>query len=151
MEVLENVRRPSKKEQEAARQSYQALATTLEKVHSENPEIEIEETEQKLKIPLKALRLLQEILKATGQGKPISVVPIATELTTQAAAEFLSCSRPHLVKLLESGRIPFTKVGKHRRVRFEDLVEYRAKQKAEQEKRLIEMMRGDEELGLYGS
>ena len=30
---------------------------------------------------------------------PISVVPIATEMTTQAAAELLGCSRPHFVKL----------------------------------------------------
>ena len=151
MEFLEDIKRPSKEEQEAAMKSYSALVATLEELRSENPEIEIEETEQKIRIPLKALKLLATILKATSQGKPISIMPIATELTTQAAAEFLGCSRPHLVRLLEKGEIPFTKVGKHRRVLFEDLIEYKKKMKADQERRLIEMMRGDEELGLYDS
>ena len=71
-------------------------------------------------------------------------------LTMQAAAEFLGCSRPHLVKLLESGEIPFTKVGKHRRVRFEDIVKYKKEMKATQEQLLQEIMQSDEELGLYG-
>jgi excisionase family DNA binding protein len=54
-----------------------------------------------------------------SQGKPISIVPFATEVTTQKAAGILGCSRPYLVKLLEEGKIEFTKVGKHRRIRFE--------------------------------
>ncbi|WP_223266425.1 helix-turn-helix domain-containing protein [Gelidibacter gilvus] len=94
-------------------------------MHSENPEIEIEETSEKIKIPLKALKLLAKILKATSQGQPISLVPIATEMTTQAAAELLGCSRPHVVKLLEEGNIPFTLVGRHRRVKFEDVMNYK--------------------------
>jgi len=76
---------------------------------------------------------------------------MATEMTTQSAAEFLGCSRPHLVKLLETGEIPFTKVGKHRRVKFEDIVNYKNKMKARQEKILMDIMKTDEELGLYDS
>ena len=100
---------------------------------------------------MSALKLLAKILKATSQGSPISIIPIATEMTTQAAAEFLGCSRPHLVKLLESSEIPFNKVGKHRRVRFEDLADYKKKKKEEREALLIEIMKEDEELGLYDS
>ncbi len=132
-------------------ESYDALAATLKGLRSTNPEIEIEETEEKIRVPLKALQLLAEILKATSQGKPISIVPIATEMTTQAAAELLSCSRPHLVKLLESGDIPFTKVGKHRRVKYEDVLAYKKRMKATQKQRIIQMMQADEELGLYDS
>lgn len=151
MELNTDIKKPTKKEQIEAMASYNALAATLESLQSKNPEIEIEETEEKIKIPLKALKLLAEILKATSQGKPISVVPIATEMTTQAAAELLGCSRPHIVKLLEQGDIPFTKVGRHRRVKFEDVVNYKKAMKLDQEQRLIDMMKSDETLGLYDS
>ena len=130
-------------------ESYNALSNTLASLQSRNPEIEIEETSERIKVPLKALKLLAEILKATSLGNPISVVPIAAEMTTQAAAELLGCSRPHLVKLLEKGEIPFTKVGRHRRVRYEDITRYKKKLKADQEEKIIQMMRSDEELGLY--
>lgn len=151
MELYNDLKKPSKKEQIAAMKSYNALAATLEELHSEYPEIEIEETAEKIKIPLKALKLLARILKATSQGQPISLVPIATEMTTQAAAELLGCSRPHFVKLLEDGNMPFTLVGRHRRVKFEDVMNYKKEMKSKQEKLLIEMMKSDEELGLYDS
>lgn len=149
MNKLENFKRPSKEEQRAAMESYNALAASLEEIKSNFPEIEIEETKEKIKIPLKALKLLATILKETSQGKPISIVPIATEITTQAAAEFLGCSRPHLIKLLEQGEINFTKVGKHRRIKYQDIVEYKKRMKAKQRKLLIEIMKADEENGLY--
>lgn len=151
MEQYKNIKRPSKEEQLTAMKSYNALAATLEELTNKNPEIEIEETEEKIKVPLKALKLLAKILKATSEGKPISLVPMATEMTTQSAAEFLGCSRPHLVKLLENGKIPFAKVGKHRRVKFEDVVNYKNEMKARQEQILMDIMKTDEELGLYDS
>jgi excisionase family DNA binding protein len=127
MGKIQNINRPTKEEQIIALKSYDALSTVLNELQTNNPEIEIEETQGKIKVPLKTLKLLAKILKATSQGKPVSIVPIATEMTTQAAAEILGCSRPHLVKLLEEGKIPFTKVGKHRRLRYDDVASYRDK------------------------
>ena len=151
MEFIEEIKKPSKEEQKAAMKSYSVLATMLEEINSDYPEIEIEETSERIKIPINALKLLARILKETSQGKPISIVPIATEITTQAAAELLGCSRPHLVKLLENGEIKFTKVGKHRRLKYEDVVNYKKKLKAKQRQLLIEIMKSDEETGLYDS
>ena len=86
-----------------------------------------------------------------SKGKPFSLVPVATEVTTQKAAEILGCSRPHFVKLLEDGEIEFTKVGKHRRVKFEDVMSYKRRMKEAQKKQIIDIMRSDEEIGLYDS
>lgn len=143
--------KPTKEEQKIALESYQALAATLEEVRDANPEIEIEETQERIKVPLKALKLLAKILEATAEGKPVSIVPLAAEMTTQAAADMIGCSRPHFVKLLEVGEIPYTKVGKHRRVKVEDVMTYKKAMKEKQEKLLMEMMREDEEAGLYNS
>ena len=151
MEILEKIRKPSKYEQKVAFDSYGALASAIGKLHSEDTEIEIEETKNKIKIPLIALKLLGEILKAMGEGKPISIVPVATEVTTQKAAEILGCSRPHLIKLLEEGEIEFTKVGKHRRIMFEDIIKFKKDMKEKQKKHIIDIMNSDEEIGLYDS
>lgn len=151
METYKNINKPSKEEQKLAIESYDALVSVLENLKSEDPEIEVEETQDKIRIPLSALKLLSEILKSMGQGKPFSLVPLASEVTTQKAAEILGCSRPHLVKLLEEGKIEFTKVGKHRRIKFEDVIHYKRKMKKVQKKHLIEIMKSDEELELYDS
>jgi len=151
MNLTESHKRPTKEEQRAALESYDALAAAIEEIQTQNPEIEIEETQERIKVPLKALKLLVKILKETSQGKPVSIVPMATEITTQSAAELLGCSRPHIVKLLEEGEIPFTKVGKHRRIKYEDLINYKQKTKEKQAKLLREMMELDEESELYDS
>lgn len=150
-EIIHQAKKPSKEEQRLALESYDALAATIEQLKSENPEIEIEETEEKIRIPLKALKLLALMLRELSQGHPISIVAGATELTTQAAAEMLGCSRPFLVKLLEEGKMPFTTVGRHRRIKVEDVLQYKKQQKADQKALLIDIMRDDEALGLYDS
>ena len=148
MELID-IRKPTKEEQRAARESYEALSSSIEQLRTEMPEIEIEETEEKIRIPISALRLLAKILKEISRGNPISIVPIATEMTTQAAAELLGCSRPHIVRLLEEGKIPYTKVGKHRRIKYEDVVTFRNDMKARQRTKIQELMQLDEESGLY--
>lgn len=143
--------RPSKAEQLIAMESYEPFLAMLDSVKTDTPEIEIEETGERIRIPLSALRLLAKILKETSQGKTVSILPLATDITTQAAADILGCSRPHLIKLLESGVIKFTKIGKHRRIKYQDILDYKNKLKAEQRKLLIEIMKADEESELYDS
>lgn len=151
MTTTNEIKKPSKEERRLALKSYSSLISAIDQLKTDQVEIEIEETNEKIKLPVKALNFLSEILKAMSQGKPISIVPLATEVTTQSAAEILGCSRPHLVKLLEEGKIEYTKVGKHRRIKYEDVINYKRKMKEEQKKHLIEMMHADEDLGLYDS
>lgn len=141
--------KPTRSEQEAARRSFPALEASLKSLAKDTTEIEIEETSQKIVVPTMALQLLTRILKDLGEGRPVQIVPIAAEMTTQAAAEMLGCSRPHVVKLLEQGKIPFTRIGKHRRIRYEDVMKYRQAMKEAQKQHLKDMMRDDEEAGLY--
>jgi len=58
---------------------------------------------------------------------PILIAPDAV-LTTQQAADYLGVSRPHLVKLIDQGQLPSTKVGTHRRVLGADLIAFRQSQ-----------------------
>lgn len=151
METINEIKKPSKQERKLAQKSYSPLLSAIDQLKTDQAEIEIEETGEKIKLPVKALKLLGEILKSMSEGKPVSIVPIATEVTTQTAAELLGCSRPYLVKLLEEGKIEYTKVGKHRRIKYEDVIRYKQKMKEEQKKHLIDIMNADEELGLYDS
>lgn len=151
MSSLDTTARPTKREQVMAIEAYNVLKSALNQIgNNENEiEIEIEETGSRVKLPNKALQLLVRILKAMREGKPISILPVATEVTTQKAAEILGCSRPHLVKLLEEGTINFTKVGKHRRILLEDVLKYQNEMKKIQKQQIIEIMNFDEDLGLY--
>ena len=71
------------------------------------------------------------------------------ELTVAEAAELLNVSRPFVIRLLESGAMPFRKVGTRRRVRLVDVLEYRDRQDAIANAALEEMVRQAEEHGLY--
>jgi len=55
MEQLKNLKEPFEEEQKTAMESYDALTAALKELSSKNPEIEVEETREKIKIPLKAL------------------------------------------------------------------------------------------------
>ncbi len=141
--------KPTKEEQQTASQSYNALVASIKNLNTLYPEIEIEETKERIKIPITALKFLAKILEEISKGNPISIVPLATEVTTQATAEILGCSRPHVVKLLEEGKIPYTKVGKHRRVQYEDVIQYKKQMKKKQKSYIQKLMELDEESGMY--
>lgn len=93
----------------------------------------------------KALRQLFELLL---KGEPVRVVSLEAELTTQQAAELLGVSRPYLIRLLEEGKIPYHKVGSHRRVKVQDLLAYREAAKKRGQALLDELVRESQELGL---
>ena len=84
-----------------------------------------DEIEETVAIPVVAFRLLADILTEMAQGNAVTLMSVHAELTTQQAAELLNVSRPFLIRLIEEGKIPFRKVGTHRRIRFDDLMGYK--------------------------
>lgn len=119
---------PLAREVQAAAQGQRDLAAFLS-AQGETQRIQIFDDKNQahqVELPTSALRLLVDILAELAGGNAVQVVPIHAELTTQEAADLLNVSRPHLVKLLEEGKLPFHRTGKHRRVLFADLMRYKA-------------------------
>ncbi|MCG8440244.1 MAG: helix-turn-helix domain-containing protein [Caulobacterales bacterium] len=92
-------------------------------------------------------RTFLDVLRLIASGSGFQLIPINTELTTQQSADLLNVSRPFLIKLLEEGAIPFTKVGRHRRIRAEDLFAYKARRDETRAKALGDMAAEDAEKG----
>lgn len=80
---------------------------------------------EKILVPAPAFLFFFEILKQMANGNTVTVIPQHAQLTTQEAANFLNVSRPYLIKLLGDEKIPYTKVGRHRRVKFVDILKYK--------------------------
>lgn len=99
-------------------------------------------------LPARAVGLIYEVLEAMANRTPMSLIPYDAELTTQQAADYLNVSRPHLIRQLEANRLPYRKVGSHRRVRFADLIEYERACKQEQKDALAELNAEAKRLGL---
>jgi excisionase family DNA binding protein len=81
--------------------------------------------EETVSIPVSAFRLLNDILTQMSQGNAVTIIPIHAELTTQQAADILNVSRPFLIEQLEKNVIRHRKVGTHRRIQFQDLMDYK--------------------------
>lgn len=129
---------PTAEEITIARESGRALSGFLQ-TRAETQQIEIFDDKgasHPVRVPVSALRLLVDVLTQIGEGNAVSIIPIHAELTTQEAADVLNVSRPFLVQLLERSEIPFHKIGTHRRVRYQDVMAYKARIDAERSKAL---------------
>lgn len=146
-----NLSPPTREEQKLSIDGYDQLVEMIDTInHQENvPEIVVQESGESIKIPLKVLKLLAEILKNFKEGNAVSIVPVGVLFTTQKAADFLNCSRPHVVKLIESGVLEAEKVGRHRRIPLKALQDYKKKMIKERKEALTELVKQSERLGLY--
>jgi excisionase family DNA binding protein len=141
---------PAESEMEAAMRGQRDLAAYL-RTHIDTQRIQIldeKDEAHQIELPTTALRLLLDILAELAAGNAVQVVPVHAELTTQEAADLLNVSRPYLVKLLEDGKLPFHKTGKHRRIRFSDLMAYKAARDAQSERLMDELVREAQALGM---
>lgn len=100
-------------------------------------------------IPASMFDILVQVAESLKSGLAVTVAPLHLMPSTQEAADLLRISRTTLVRLLENGVIPYDKPSRHRKVRFQDLLEYRARQRVAAEQALDDMVADARHLGLY--
>jgi excisionase family DNA binding protein len=141
---------PSEKDTELAREALRALQQKPLRKNARVVKLQAELGAEPtpVSLPREAFELLVEILGQMANGNGVTLLSTQAEMTTQEAAELLGVSRPHLVSLLDGGKIPHRLVGTHRRVRVADLMAYKASRYVEQRAALNELTREAQEQGL---
>ena len=142
---------PSAQEAAMARVSGQALSPFVGQKRPLTLRLREAGQEKPVELPAAAVAMLMEILEAMAAGRGVMVIPENAELTTVQAASVLNVSRPFLIKLLDENVLPHRKVGKHRRIRMDDVMAYKARIDREREAVLDQLAREAQELGMgYG-
>ena len=116
---------PSEREAIIARTSRQLLSRYAREDQPLTLRVMDADHEEPIELPAGAVTLLLDILDAMASGRGVTLIPEDAELTTVQAADMLHVSRPFLIKLLDEGKIPYRKVGKHRRIRGEDVMNFK--------------------------
>lgn len=134
---------PDEKDSELAATASRALA----RASKASVRVRLDD-DSELQLPKSVTPLLIHLLTEMAQGNAVTLIPVHAELTTQEAANLLNVSRPHLIRLLEEGKIPFHKAGTHRRVRFADIEKYRKQFELQRQAALEELASQAQELGM---
>lgn len=102
-----------------------------------------------VEIPASVLAGLRLVARAIASGRAVTVAPQDMELTSQQAADLLHVSRPHLIKLLDRGELPYYRTSDdpaaHRRITLSDVVGYRTRRRTDRQARLRELSRASQE------
>ena len=139
---------PSKADAILARKSARILASQILKAGPIPVRLLGGSAKETIEVPAPAVKMLVRILNEMAKGNAVTLIPVQAELTTQDAAEMLNISRPSLIQLLDDGKIPFRRVGTHRRVRFEGVMAYKRRADAERRAALAELAAYDQEIGI---
>lgn len=102
-----------------------------------------------LPLPDPIFHMLLRVADAMAKGQTVLLMPEDETFTTQAAADYLGVSRPHVVDLIKRGEIPHHKVGTHRRVKLSDLRAYEHERDAHRRRSLDELFENLDRGGLY--
>jgi len=136
---------PSERDSRLARESSRRLSPYMR----QDLRVRIKDDDGvELELPAAAVGLLVHLLAEMAEGNAVTLMPIHAELTTQQAADLLGVSRPFLVKLLDEKKLPYRKVGTHRRVLFSHLMRHKEQMDAERHEILDELTKQAQELDM---
>lgn len=97
-----------------------------------NPRYYLADGDDYVELPEEIYVVLRRVVDAMQKGLSVTISPTSQTLTTQQAADLLGISRPTLIKTLDSGKIPYTRAGTHRRIALTDVLNYREERRQEQ-------------------
>ena len=147
--LLERTITPTKEDQRLASASSELMETVSALPHDVRLQfLDADVPHNAFSLPAPALRLLNEILKEMAKGNTVTLIPVNSILTTQEAADILNVSRPFLVGLLEAGKMPYERLGSHRRILFKDLMAFKEKTDAARAEAMRQLTEEAQELDL---
>lgn len=146
MAVLDETFVPTDEETERAKNFSRILAREF--ASAESVKIQREDSDDSIEIPHQVFNVLMRLLAVMSEGKAFSLIPMDKELTTQQAADILNVSRPYLNKILDLGEIAHRKVGRNRRIKFSDLMQYKKSQEQKSKAALQELADQAQELDM---
>lgn len=146
MAVLDETFVPTENETERAKNFSRILAREF--APAERVTIQHEGGDESIEIPRPVFNVLMRVLAVMSEGKAFSLIPLDKELTTQQAADILNVSRPYLNKILDLGEIDHRKIGRNRRIKFSDLMEYKKSQEEKSKAALQELADEAQELDM---
>jgi excisionase family DNA binding protein len=105
----------------------------------------------RVELPEALLQILLLTAQALSRKQGVTVVVRSEWLTTSEAADMLGCSRPHVVDLIRNNQLKASKIGTHRRVLLQDLLDFMNVRDERRDNAMAELIDLTEEIGGYGA
>lgn len=94
---------------------------------------------------------LRKTAETLAQGVPIALVPLATMMTVDEAADFLDCAPVTVRELIEMGRISVESMRNPEAIALAELLDYLRREESERYIALGELTRQAEDFDLYSN
>ncbi len=120
----------SKEEQKTAFEALKMLENVFKKNEIEKEEvilIHVNNEKSIIPIPKRAFCLFYYVLKAVSEKKNVVLSSHNEEMSILEFADMLNISYPYAIRLVKTGEVPCKKIGKHRRITYEDALIYQEK------------------------
>lgn len=92
--------------------------------------------------------IIHQVIAVLADGGSVTIGGMPDVITTTTAAGLLGMSRPTLMKLVRSGELSSVQVGRHTRLKRDDVLAFRRQRLEHQRDALNELLELEDQLGL---